>query len=131
MATEKCSACDEPTGRAGSADDSLYTAEGVGPFCLSCYDGARHVESVYMTEVKRWKDLAKRNAEKLDLSSKRGMEAEARNALLEKVGGKLAEIVEREMSYIDVDNLTTQLKYRQYASAVCDYRAALDAKEGK
>jgi hypothetical protein len=47
----------------------------------------------------------------------------SRLSLAEKVGGKLAEIVEREMSYIDVDNLTTQLKYRQYASAVSDYRA--------
>lgn len=37
---EHCCACDEPTGRAGAADDSLYTNSDYGPFCYSCYEGA-------------------------------------------------------------------------------------------
>ena len=36
---ERCCTCDEPTGRAGRMDDSLYcTTCGKGPFCQSCFD---------------------------------------------------------------------------------------------
>lgn len=35
---ERCCDCDEPTGRAGRADDSLYTDEGKGPYCPACWD---------------------------------------------------------------------------------------------
>ena len=36
---ETCCVCDEPTGRAGRADDSLYCDEcDVGPFCEECWD---------------------------------------------------------------------------------------------
>ena len=36
---ERCYACDEPTGRAGRADDSLFCAEcDAGPFCEECWD---------------------------------------------------------------------------------------------
>ena len=34
---ETCSVCGEMTGRAGRADDSIYTEDGVGPFCESCW----------------------------------------------------------------------------------------------
>ena len=34
---ETCSVCGEMTGRAGRADDSFYTEDGVGPFCESCW----------------------------------------------------------------------------------------------
>ncbi len=34
---ERCCICDDPTGRAGGADDSLYTEEGEGPFCWECF----------------------------------------------------------------------------------------------
>jgi hypothetical protein len=57
MNIERCCVCDDPTGRAGSADDSLYTSEGIGPFCLSCYDGAVYVENIYLL------DLASKDAE--------------------------------------------------------------------
>lgn len=34
---ERCVICDEPTGRAGRADDSIYCPEcNNGPFCESC-----------------------------------------------------------------------------------------------
>ncbi len=34
---ERCTRCDELTGRAGKADDSLYCdACGAGPFCVWC-----------------------------------------------------------------------------------------------
>jgi hypothetical protein len=36
---ERCVECDEPTGRAGRDDDSLYCDVcGAGPFCEKCYD---------------------------------------------------------------------------------------------
>ena len=34
---EYCDMCDEETGRAGIADDSLYTDDG-GPYCEACYE---------------------------------------------------------------------------------------------
>ena len=34
---ELCSRCDEPTGRAGAGDDSIYAENGDGPFCLPCW----------------------------------------------------------------------------------------------
>ena len=34
---ELCWLCDEPTGRAGKAEDSLYREE-VGPYCEECWD---------------------------------------------------------------------------------------------
>ena len=43
---ERCCACDEPTGKAGAGDGSLYTDYGIGPFCVRCYDGARCVENM-------------------------------------------------------------------------------------
>ena len=38
---EHCCSCDEPTGRAGAAEDSLFIkidGDWVGPFCEECYD---------------------------------------------------------------------------------------------
>lgn len=35
---ERCTDCGEPTDRAGAADDSIYTSEGLGPFCDECWD---------------------------------------------------------------------------------------------
>ena len=40
---EYCVSCGAPTGKAGKEDDSLYSAEGVGPYCAECFaddDGA-------------------------------------------------------------------------------------------
>ena len=37
---EYCCACDYPTGRAGRLDDSLYTDDDDGPFCVECYEEA-------------------------------------------------------------------------------------------
>ena len=34
---EYCEECDEPTGRAGRLDDSLYVGD-AGPFCEGCFD---------------------------------------------------------------------------------------------
>ena len=39
---ELCCHCGEPTGRAGRGDDSLYTDEGEGPFCPSCFAEPPH-----------------------------------------------------------------------------------------
>ena len=36
---EYCCACDEPTGRAGKGDDSLYCEVcGRGPYCSECFE---------------------------------------------------------------------------------------------
>ena len=37
MSYEYCCKCDEPTGRAGRADDSLYF-DLDGPYCRECYE---------------------------------------------------------------------------------------------
>lgn len=37
MALEVCCQCDSPTGRAGRADDSLYTDSDWGPYCEECW----------------------------------------------------------------------------------------------
>ena len=34
---ERCVKCDEPTGKAGRLDDSLYDDDGNGPFCETCF----------------------------------------------------------------------------------------------
>lgn len=38
---EYCCICDEPTGRAGKAEDSLYLETDEGPFCLECWEEMR------------------------------------------------------------------------------------------
>ena len=35
---EMCCKCDEPTGRAGISDDSLYLDIGDGPYCEECFE---------------------------------------------------------------------------------------------
>ena len=34
---EYCCKCDAPTGRAGKAEDSLFTENDHGPFCRECF----------------------------------------------------------------------------------------------
>lgn len=34
---ETCCQCDEPTGRAGRAEDSIYIEE-IGPLCETCFE---------------------------------------------------------------------------------------------
>lgn len=48
---ERCCACDDPTGKAGVGDGSLYTDSGIGPFCESCYGGAKCVEASLIREI--------------------------------------------------------------------------------
>ena len=43
---ERCCKCDEPTGRAGKGDDSLYRDDGTGSYCEGCLDGDDHVAGV-------------------------------------------------------------------------------------
>ncbi len=35
---EYCCECNAPTGRAGQAEDSLFTEDDRGPFCWPCWD---------------------------------------------------------------------------------------------
>lgn len=34
---ELCVTCDQPTGRVGAAEDSLYLEDGTGPYCPGCF----------------------------------------------------------------------------------------------
>ena len=38
MEVERCIDCDNPTGRSGEAEDSIYTPGGRGPFCIRCFE---------------------------------------------------------------------------------------------
>ncbi len=44
---EMCFICDQPTGRAGIHDDSLYAEDGTGPYCEECWD-AESLEAARM-----------------------------------------------------------------------------------
>ena len=35
---EYCCICDNPTGRAGEGEDSLFTDDGDGPYCWECWE---------------------------------------------------------------------------------------------
>lgn len=37
MKVERCIECDEPTGKAGPGDGSIYLDDGSGPYCEDCY----------------------------------------------------------------------------------------------
>lgn len=39
---ERCSLCDEFTGRAGRGEDSIYLEDDTGPFCEECSDGLKN-----------------------------------------------------------------------------------------
>jgi hypothetical protein len=39
LTEEHCVECDAATGRAGAADDSLFTEDGHGPLCETCWEG--------------------------------------------------------------------------------------------
>lgn len=64
---ELCFSCDEPTGRAGQGEDSLYSSDGDGPYCETCWDDDGYDE----------------NTEQLEAKAKSTMQT------LEKVNGKL------------------------------------------
>jgi hypothetical protein len=34
---ERCCICDDPTGRSGIGDDSIYDDDGNGPYCPGCF----------------------------------------------------------------------------------------------
>ena len=65
---EHCCICDNPTGRAGIAEDSLYVGDD-GPFCESCYAEAEH----HISTVQRLKaaeaEAAKLKREREDRKS--------------------------------------------------------------
>ena len=41
---ERCCDCDDTTGKAGQSEDSLYTSNGVGPFCETCWNEGNAIE---------------------------------------------------------------------------------------
>jgi hypothetical protein len=51
-AYEYCWICNEPTGRAGRADDSLFDDDDGGPYCEACWGEATSVaEPVYVAQT--------------------------------------------------------------------------------
>ena len=58
---EYCCACDDPTGRAGQGEDSLYTDSGdMGPYCEDCWE---HLEF--------WRGLADKQPQQIERLQKR------------------------------------------------------------
>ena len=51
---ERCHLCDEPTGKAGVGDGSLYDGAGVGPYCERCFpDRLDELHDRLVTDVRR------------------------------------------------------------------------------
>ena len=48
---ERCCVCDDPTGKLGFGDGSLYTESGNGPFCESCYPVANYMDEKSRSSV--------------------------------------------------------------------------------
>ena len=52
---ERCCECDEPTGKAGRLDDSLYD-DGEGPFCEDCFHKRLAKKAREEQAVSAWED---------------------------------------------------------------------------
>ena len=50
MKIERCSKCDEPTGKAGIGEDS-FTIDGISPLCEECFDRAKMSEDMTREEL--------------------------------------------------------------------------------
>jgi len=46
MKYEFCTVCDNKTGKAGCGDGSLYTNDGSGPYCDTCYHFQLQIEAL-------------------------------------------------------------------------------------
>ena len=60
---EYCCNCEEPTGRAGIAEDSLYVSAGDGPFCETCWEELLPNRTLWLGESRKTiKELEAENA---------------------------------------------------------------------
>lgn len=53
---ERCCLCDDPTGRVGRADDSIYVDAGkaeLGPLCPECYRGLAESFANYVDVIEK------------------------------------------------------------------------------
>lgn len=50
MGVETCCKCDEPTGRAGKGDDSLYRDDRSGPYCEGCFEATPAEKAAFVAE---------------------------------------------------------------------------------
>jgi len=64
---ELCIECEEPTGRAGRADDSILANDGTGPFCEACFHGGLVIENrnKRIAELERENGRLKKNGDAL------------------------------------------------------------------
>ena len=63
---ELCFVCDEPTGRAGKGEDSLYCDEcDKGPYCPECFR-KHHESDTKVAQLERVATAAKELVEKMD-----------------------------------------------------------------
>lgn len=55
---ERCVECDEPTGKAGRCEDSLYDDDdiGIGPFCEDCFHKRLAKKTREEQAVSAWED---------------------------------------------------------------------------
>lgn len=56
MSIEHCINCDEPTGRAGEGEDSIF-AGGVGPLCEDCYAGIKQAMPSHSADASKMVEL--------------------------------------------------------------------------
>ena len=60
---ERCAHCNNPTGRAGRGDDSLYGSSGKGPYCEPCYELVCDTEVMHSRYVDAEARIARLRAE--------------------------------------------------------------------
>jgi hypothetical protein len=91
---ERCIDCDNPTGRSGEAEDSIYTPGKRGPFCIKCFEDGGAVDlratqivslKATIAELKRWQQqmVDKAADESLDGYRELGMRCAAAETMMD------------------------------------------------
>ena len=65
MSCERCINCDEPTGRAGEGEDSIF-AGGVGPLCEDCYAGIKGAMENHSADASKMVEVPQSEEEEID-----------------------------------------------------------------
>ena len=106
-AAERCCFCDEPTGKAGAGDGSLYLDDGYGPFCERCFES--HERAYRAAEAA----AAARIAEVEKAHERECIRADALDAKINLWGGYLFNEAEMPMDLSDPNAPAPPLKTHQ------------------
>jgi hypothetical protein len=88
MSYERCTKCDELTGKAGPLDDSLFDDDGNGPFCERCWDWVKQIQELTKQRdnlLEALFDIAEGNVSKHDPTFMRGIENDTRESFQERL----------------------------------------------